>query len=225
MRRRLHVRAPGPWLCRGKFLPTAASTARALALVLCALFMGLSAKAAQAAEPGRFLAEHLSVELAAVGGWRVSWADERNPGFHIGGGGGEVNIGLELENGLGFLIGGRVLFERHLTQETPQSGTYADMLGQVLAQLRFSDWVRVGLGATAGRLWRCCGAEVESSATSALLFGGFLRVGVDFLPRASLPRALSLWLRMEVDGHKPEDAMSLLPAVSLNLAVGIGLRL
>ena len=180
---------------------------------------------AHAAEPKRFLADHLTLEVAAIGSWRSSWAEERNPGFHLGGGGGEINLGLELDNGLGILIGGRTLWSKHLSDDEQLRGTFAEAVGQAIVQLRVSDWVRMGLGATAGRLWRCCGADVESPLTGALLFGGFLRVGVDFLPRTSLPRALGLWLRLGIDGHRAEDAMSLLPSVSMNLAVGVGIRL
>lgn len=184
-----------------------------------------SAAPAAAVEPRRFFAEHLTLELAAVGSWRSSWAEERNPGFHIGGGGGEINFGLELDNRLGFLIGGRALFGKQLSRDGELSGTYADVVGQAIVQLGVSDVVRLGLGATAGRLWRCCGEGVETPSTSTLIFGGFLRVGVDFLPRTSLPRGISLWFRLGIDGHRLEDVMSLLPGVSMNMAVGVGMRL
>jgi hypothetical protein len=184
-----------------------------------------SIRGAQAIEAKRFLADHLTLELAAVGSWRSSWAEERNPGFHVGGGGAELNFGLELDNGFGVLIGGRALFGRHIGQDEQLSGLFTEASGQAIAQLRVSDWVRVGLGATGGRLWRCCGPEVESPPTSELLFGGFLRVSVDYLPRTSLPRALSIWLRLGIDGSRPDDALSLLPAVSMNMAVGMGIRL
>ena len=180
---------------------------------------------ASAEETRGFLRDHLTLEAAAVGGWRSSWAEENNPGFHVAGGGGEINIGLELDNGFGVLIGTRALFGKHLGNEDQLSGAYTDVVGQAIALLRVSDWVRIGLGADAGRLWRCCGADVETANTSSLLFGGFLRVGVDFLPRTSLPRALSLWLRLGVDGHRADDVMTLLPTVSMNMAVGVGLRL
>lgn len=195
-------------------------------LALLALLLGvlMPGRPAQAVEAGRYVAEHLSFEVAGVGGWRGSWADERSPGFHITGGGGELNIGLEFDNGLGFLIGGRALFETHLGSDSQLAGLYADVVGQVIGILRISDWVRVGLGANVGRLWPCCSLDATPTK-AALLAGGFLRVGVDFLPRTSLPRALSLWLRLGVDGHRPDDAMSLLPQVSMNLTVGIGMRL
>lgn len=192
-----------------------------LVLLLGALLAG---RPAQAAEAGRFLAEHLAFEVAGVGAWRGSWADERSPGFHIAGGGGELNIGLEFDNGLGFLIGGRALFEAHLGADTQQDVTYTDVVGQVIGILRISDWVRVGLGANVGRLWPCCSLD-GTPAQSSLVAGGFLRVGVDFLPRTSLPRALSLWLRLGIDGHRPDDVMTVHPDVSMSLAVGVGMRL
>lgn len=196
---------------------------RGLFLWLVLLCMPAQALAAESAR--QYLAQHIAFELAATGGWRAGWADERDPGFHSAGGGAEINIGLELENGLGFLIGGRALFQRRFGQDLQSSGTYAEAIGQAIVQLRISDWVRIGLGATGGRLWRCCQAEAESPATSGLIFGGFLRVGLDVLPRNGLPPAFSLWLRLELDGLKPEDPMAVLPAVSMNLAVGLGLRL
>lgn len=197
-----------------------------LALV-CVAFWELcfSMRSAHAIEAKRFLADHLTMEIAGVGSWRSSWADERNPGFHVAGGGAELNFGLELDNGLGVLIGGRALFGRHIGEDEQLSGLFVEASGQAIVQLRVSDWVRVGLGATGGRLWRCCGPDIESPPTSELLFGGFLRVGVDYLPRTSLPRALSIWLRLGVDGSRPDDPMSLLPGVSMNMAVGMGMRL
>lgn len=193
---------------------------------LCGVFWALGAARAEVVESsGRFVREHLAFEVSAVGGFRSAWADERNPGFHLAGGGAEVNIGLELENGLGFLIGGRALFAQHLGEAHALDGTYAEASGQALMQLRVSEWVRIGLGATTGQLFRCCSAEVKSPATSALLYGGFLRVGVDFLPRLTLPRAFSLWLRLDVNGQRPEDEMTLLPAVTMNMTVAIGMRL
>lgn len=197
-----------------------------LALVVLGLWeLCFPMRGALGAEPKRFFADHLTLELAAVGSFRASWAEERNPGFHVGGGGGELNFGLELDNGFSVLVGGRALFGQHIGKDEQLSGLFTEGVGQAMAQLRVSDWVRVGLGFNAGRLWRCCGPEIEQPQTATLLFGGFLRVGVDFLPRTSLPRALSLWLRLGIDGSKPEDTLSLLPSVSMNVAVGMGIRL
>lgn len=176
-------------------------------------------------ESGRFVAQHLTFEAAAVGTWRTSWAEENNPGFHLAGGGGEINIGLELDSGLAVLIGGRALFYSHLGQSDQLNGTYIEAAGQAIIQLRISDWVRIGLGATTGELFRCCGDGVQTAATSVLLYGGFLRVGVDFLPRQSLPRALSLWMRLGIEGQRPDAEMTLMPSVSMNMAVGLGIRL
>jgi hypothetical protein len=188
-----------------------------------ALLCLLCAHPAVAAESERFVAEHLAFEVAGVVAWRSAWADERNPGFQLAGGGPEVNIGLEFDNGLGVLLGGRALFSRHLGADPALEGTFAEAVGQLIGILRISDWVRLGLGGEAGRLWQCCGSD--SPANAALLFGGFLRVGVDFLPRTTLPRALSLWLRLGIDGHRLADSQSQLPSASMNLAVGLGLRL
>jgi hypothetical protein len=217
---RQHHAGKAPFLAPGSALSWVLGGLIALVLSL----VSVETKAA-GAEAGRYLAEHLAFELAGVGSWRASWADNRNPGFQIAGGGAEMNLGMEFDNGLGFLIGTRALFQSHLGADQDLDGTYAEVLGQALGQLRITDWVRVGLGANAGRLWRCCSADVMSSATSSLLFGGFLRVGVDFLPLSGLPRALTLWLRVGVDGHLTEDPSSLLPTVSMNMALGLGMRL
>lgn len=193
-----------------------------LGVVLGLLYMQVGT--ASAAGVGRFLADHAAFDIAGVGAWRAAWADDRSPGFHLAGGGAEINFGLEFENGLGVLIGGRSLFLSHLGRNDLLSGMYVDAGGQLMATLRVTDWVRVGLGGSAGRLWRCCG-DAELPELSALLLGGFLRIGIDLLPRNALPRALGLWLRINIDGTLPGVPTTYLPQTSMNVAIGVGMRL
>lgn len=203
------------------------SVLRALAAVAVCLALWTPSKvdaAGVASSAARYLGDHLAFDVSAVGTWRAAWTDDRNPGFHLAAGGGEINIGLEFESGLGFLVGGRALFLSHVGRDENLFGLYIDATGHAMAQLRLTDWVRVGAGASAGRLWRCCG-EAESADLSAILVGGFLRLGIDILPRNALPRALGLWMRFGVDGSAGTPPTSRLPQSSMSLALGLGLRL
>ena len=77
------------------------------------------------------------------------------------------------------------------------------------------------------RIWRCeLQNEDGPGAGLAIFAGGFLRCGVDWLPRqnATLLRALSLWVRLDITGH-PRDDSATLPRTTLSLALGLGLRL
>jgi hypothetical protein len=197
---------------------------------VCGLALGLALglgllgeREAAAKQDSQWLAEHLAFDVSGAAGWRVAWAENKNPGFHFIGGGGEVNIGLEFDSGFGFLLGTRVLFGRNLG---PSGGlVFADLTGQVMGQFRLNDWVRIGLGASGGRFFECCGSEVTPDRVSALA-GGFLRIGIDYLPRnTGLPRGLSLWLRIGVDGHPGSTVDSRLPATSMNIGLGSGVRL
>lgn len=203
-------------------LPRPRVPARLGAAVI-AVWLALSAARAGAVEPGRWLADHIAFDIAGVAGWRAAWADERNPGFQILGGGGEINLGLEFDSGFGFLLGGRAQFGPVMGPEV--GDLYADVTGHVTAQLRVADWVRLGLGASAGRLWRCCTSELDTPQTSTILAGGFARVGFDWLSRSTNLRALSFWLRVGIDGHPNNSSDSLLPTTSMNLSVNIGFRL
>ena len=197
---------------------------RALAAVL-SVGLGLVAgeRPAAAKQDGQWLAEHLAFDVAGAAGWRVAWAEARNPGFHFIGGGGEVNLGLEFDSGFGFVLGTRALFGRNLG---PSGGLlFADLTGQVIGQFRLNDWMRIGLGASAGRFFECCSSEVTPDRVSVLA-GGFLRIGMDYLPRATgLPRGFSLWLRIGVDGHPGSTVDSRLPATSMNIGLSSGIRL
>jgi hypothetical protein len=192
---------------------------------LCGLWLLLVASTALAAPPPpSWLADHIAFDIAGVTGWRAAWADERNPGFQILGGGGEVNLGLEFDSGLGVLVGSRVLFGSTLGAVGEE--LYADASGQLIGQLRVADWVRLGLGVSVGRLWRCCSSDLDMPQTSTLVAGGFARVGFDWLSRsATLVRALSFWLRLGVDGHPNNGSDSLLPTSSMNLTLSLGFRL
>jgi hypothetical protein len=186
--------------------------------------LGLLAPGVATAAPTHWLADHIAFDISAITGWRAAWADERNPGFQILGGGGEVNLGLEFDSGIGFLVGGRALFGP--TVGIGGGELYADVTGHLMAQLRVADWVRVGLGASVGRLWNCCDSSLDLPQTSTILAGGFARVGFDWLsPNANLVRALTFWLRLGIDGHPYTGSDSLLPSTSMNLTVSLGLRL
>lgn len=207
-----------PTLRQALRLPCALALATLLGLILA------TPQPAQAAGAGRYIADHLAFDIAGVGSWRAAWTDDRNPGFHLAGGGPELNVGLEFDNGFGFLLGGRALFLSHVGDDASMTGMYLDASGHATAQLRLTDWIRIGIGASGGRLWRCCG-DAEDADLSALLFGGFLRLGIDILPRNALPRALGLWMRIGIDGTTGASATTRLPQSSMNIALGLGLRL
>lgn len=202
--------------------PPAQRLRLAVAIALCLGLAGPSPAAAAGA--GRFIADHLAFDIAGVGSWRAAWTDDRNPGFHLAGGGPEINVGLEFDNGFGFLLGGRALFLSHVGDDQSLTGMYIDASGHAMAQVRVTDWIRIGLGASGGRLWRCC-SEAEDANLSALLFGGFLRLGIDILPRNALPRALGLWMRVGIDGTAAAPPTTRLPQSSMNIALGLGMRL
>jgi hypothetical protein len=156
--------------------------------------------------------------------WRIGWADNYNPGFHVLSGGVEVNLGLEFDGGFGFVVGGRFLLGRTQGRDADARTTYGEGLGHIAAQLRLTDLIRMGLGGSAGRLWQCCG-DPETLETSALLVGGFLRIGLDWSPiTASALKGLSLWLRINVDGAPSLDSASRVPTTSMSLATSMGIR-
>ena len=72
--------------------PPAQRLRLAVAIALCLGLAGPSPAAAAGA--GRFIADHLAFDIAGVGSWRAAWTDDRNPGFHLAGGGPEINVGL-----------------------------------------------------------------------------------------------------------------------------------
>ena len=209
---------------RTRFSAGAARACAAVA-VLCALLTCGARRGEAASESARWLAEHMAFDASGVAAWRVSWADTQNPGFHILSGGAEVNLGLEFDGGVGFVLGGRFLLGRSQSGDYSARTTYAEALGHLAAQLRLTDLVRLSLGANAGRLWQCCG-DPETPETSAFLVGGFFRLGLDFYPRtAATIKGLSLWLRMNIDGVPSQDPGSRIPSASMSLAVGLGLRI
>jgi len=196
---------------------------RALAAFLLAALLVLVPGRASAGPAGRWFLEHLALDVAAVTAWRVAWADERNPGFNMIGGGAELHFGLEFDSGIGFLMGTRAVFGPN--RSTAEGQPYGDVTGQAMVLFRVTDWVRVAAGASGGRLWQCCGSEVVDPRTDAAILGGLLRIGVDYYPRQSnILKALSLWLRIDIDGH-PGSSESLLPSTSLSVAGSFGIRL
>ena len=196
---------------------------QALATLILAVGLLVMPARASAGPASRWFLEHLALDVAAVTAWRVAWADERNPGFNMIGGGGELHFGLEFDSGVGFLLGTRAVFgpNRSVVEGQP----YGDVTGQALLLFRVTDWVRVAAGASGGRLWQCCGSGVADPRTDAAILGGLLRIGIDFYPRQSnILKALSLWLRVDIDGH-PGGSESLMPSTSLSVAGSFGIRI
>ncbi len=195
---------------------------RHAACVLAVLLLLLvSPRRAEAGPGSRWFLDHLALDVAAVTSWRVAWADERNPGFNMLGGGGELHFGLEFDSGIGFLLGTRAVFgpNRSVVEGQP----YGDVTGDALLLFRVTDWVRVAAGAAGGRLWLCCG-DSSSGQTDAAIIGGLLRIGIDIYPRQSnILKALSLWLRIDIDGH-PGSTESLLPSTSMSMSGSFGFR-
>jgi hypothetical protein len=198
-----------------------ASRVFAVVVLLAGLFIAPARVSAGPAS--NWFVEHLALDVAAVTAWRVAWADERNPGFNMIGGGGELYFGLEFDSGVGFLLGSRAVFGPN--RSVVDGPLYGDVSGQALLLFRVTDWVRVAAGASGGRLWQCCGNQAGDARTDAAILGGLLRIGVDYYPRQSnVLKALSLWLRIDIDGH-PGGSQSLLPSTSLSVAGSFGIRI
>ena len=196
---------------------------RAICGLLVALGLWLLPTQASAGPKSRWFLEHLALDVAGVTAWRVAWADERNPGFNMIGGGAELHFGLEFDSGVGFLLGTRAVFgpNRSVLEGQP----YGDVTGDALLLFRLTDWVRIAAGASGGKLWLCCGNQPTTSQTDAAILGGLLRIGIDFYPRQSnVLKALSLWLRIDIDGH-PGSSESLLPSTSMSMSGSFGFRL
>ncbi len=212
----------------------------------CTIFLAFLAPAGIRAAPAPvkvdigWLGQHLSVEAAAVGGWRAGWEDSQHGGFQALLGGTEVNAGLEFASGfVGVIAGARALGGRTVeTAALPPGGapapapqTCVEATGHLGVQLRVFEGIRVLAGASVGRLWLWDDARAPDPGSPALLAGGFLRLGVDWLTReGGLVRALSMWLRIDMDGHvlqsvPPPAQQPNLPTSSLSLAAGFGLRL
>ncbi|MBL8632246.1 MAG: hypothetical protein JNM40_03415 [Myxococcales bacterium] len=191
--------------------------------LMLALAIWLLPAQASAGPRSRWFLEHLALDVAGVTAWRVAWADERNPGFNMIGGGAELHFGLEFDSGVGFLLGTRALFGP--SSSVVEGQPFGDVTGQALLLFRVTDWVRVAAGASGGRLWACCGSDAVDPRASAAILGGLLRIGVDFYPRQSNAlKAISLWLRIDIDGH-PGQSESLLPSTSLSMAGSFGIRI
>ena len=67
---------------------------QALATLILAVGLLVMPARASAGPASRWFLEHLALDVAAVTAWRVAWADERNPGFNMIGGGGELHLSL-----------------------------------------------------------------------------------------------------------------------------------
>ncbi|MCS6912395.1 MAG: hypothetical protein RMK29_07820 [Myxococcales bacterium] len=210
-------------------MPTELS--RRLASPPWALLLVLLPWPAHAAPPSRWVLDHLLVDVGAQVGWRAGWVDPQHDGFSALGAGGEVNMGLEFGGGYGVVAGARAMYGTSSGQDAGVSSLpYLEASAQLGGQLRLSDLVRIGAGVSMGRIWRGtppgpAGPEPVPPAGVSLLAGGFLRCGVDWLPRstATLLRALSLWLRLDLSGHPPDRGA--LPRSTMALSLSLGLRL
>ena len=177
---------------------------------------------------GRWLVEHLITDVAVTGGWRASWADDARAGFLAQALGLEVALGLEFGDGYAVVGGARVLAGTSNTTSGPEARAVSlEALGHLGFQLRVTGLLRLGLGAETGLLRRWPQLNgTTGAAQDALLLGGYLRAGVDFLPRpnAVLLRALTLFLRLDIAGPV-DDPSDTLPRTSLGLCLGLGFRL
>lgn len=192
-------------------------------------FVALAPVGRAAAAPAQWIQDHLVLDASLVAGWRSGWQDVERSGFQALVGGGELNVGLGFSGGFyGILAGARVLAGTSPSADLGYpSLPYLEATGQLGAQVRVAEWVRLQGGVSLGRAWRGLGEEGPSPAGDALLLvcGGFLRMGVDWWPRdAQFLRALSLWLRLDLDGH-PAASVASFPSTTLALALGLGIRL
>jgi hypothetical protein len=180
-----------------------------------------------AAAPAQWIQDHLVVDASVVAGWRSGWQDVERSGFQALLGGGELNVGLGFSGGLyGVLAGVRVLAGSSPSADLGYpSLLYLETTGQLGAQVRVAEWVRLQGGISLGQAWRGLGEEADPARGVLLVCGGFLRMGVDWWPRdAQFLRALSLWLRLDLDGH-PAAAAASFPSTTVALALGLGIRL
>lgn len=172
---------------------------------------------------GAWFLDHLALDVAAVTAWRVAWTDDRNPGFNMLGGGGELHLGMEFDSGFGFLLGTRAVFGPK--RSTLGGDTHADVAGHALLLFRVTDWVRISAGPTAGRLWQVDTRSDAAAYADAPSIGGLLRFGIDVYPRQSnVLKAIAFWLRIQFDGH-PGKSESTLPSTSLSMSGSLGIRL
>lgn len=182
---------------------------------------------------GRWLLDHLITDMALTGAWRASFADDARAGFLAQTVGAELSLGLEFGDGYAVVGGARALAGTSNTTSSPESrAIYLETLGHLGFQFRVTSLLRLGVGASSGLLRRwpqlvaASGERSTGEAQDAVLVGGYLRAAVDFLPRPSavVLRALSLFLRMDVNGAVADPTDSL-PHTSLALSLGLGLRL
>jgi hypothetical protein len=173
---------------------------------LALLFLVAVGGAASAAERGHWMRDHFTGEwLVGTGAWRTSiGVDTHAPGFDVFGGGGELDLGLEVGSGLGIVASGRVLTD----------GTYLEWLGGLGLQMHVSDRVRLRASPAAGQ------AIVKGD--KAVLVGGFVTGSVDLYPFGSGRVASTIALRFDVDGVVGGGKE--LPDSSIALSLGVGLR-
>jgi hypothetical protein len=172
--------------------------------IVCAIAFTVSP--AFAAERGTWLRDHFTGEvLVGAAGWRTTIGVDTNaPGFNTVGGGGELNLGLEVGSGFAIFVSGRVL----------AGGGYLEGVAGLGVQLRLSDRVRLRAGPAAGQLL--------VDGLTAVIVGGYLAGSIDLIPFGRGRVAFSIAVRFDVDGLVAGSPR--LPDTSMALSAGIGLR-
>ncbi len=153
----------------------------------------------------------LTAELTGGAGWRTSLgADARAPGFDAITGGVDALVGLEFGGSAAVIVGGR------LHGGTSGGARYLEAAGDLGAQLRLGERVRLRAGFSGGEGW------IPSHASSATMLGGWLAVSIDVLQLAAGNMALTFMARLDVGGFLgagPDFAIG-----TMALCGGFGLR-
>ena len=158
-------------------------------------------------------------ELTGNATWGVALGgDTRAPGFSIQGGGVDALIGLEIRGVAGLLGGARVRSAR---------GTRANYLafaGDLAAQLRVAERVRLRLGASLGRAFvdPDPSATIAQSRSTATLAGGFLATTFDMRTLANGRFALVFHIQLDLDTYLTSTTD--FPDLALALSCGLGAR-
>ncbi|MSP63512.1 MAG: hypothetical protein EXR72_24845 [Myxococcales bacterium] len=170
----------------------------------CLLIAGLAARAGAERTYG------VLAEVTGGPGWRTSIGqDAQAPGFDAITGGADVLLGLDVGGSVGILLGGRI------RGGTVSGASYLEAAGDIGAQIRVGERVRLRAGFDAGRAfidWR----------KRALVVGGWTSLGFDLLTYAGGRVAMSLTIRLDI-GAFP-GAAAPFPSGTLALCAGLGWR-
>ncbi len=132
------------------------------------------------------------IELTAGPSWRVAFGqDARAPGFDAVTGGADLATGIEIGNTVGVLAGGRIRAGR------ASGESYLEASGDLAAQLRVGDRLRLRLGVNAGRAWLADG--------NSPLVGGFAAFAIDLFSFARGRLAATLVIRLDGDAFTAAD--------------------